>query len=288
MGQFKLEDPKLAEVKAILSRLQRMSPDDEPAPMELPMPRKETPRPTVNFASIEIPALSPRPQVRPAPENQPQLQPQPQPETRPRSPEIEERASSLARIGGALTAGCSGAALVLYIARSVWLPAPVARPEVQAKLVAGGPAQTVATPQKPEPFVTVAAAPAAAVAATAPPSVTPPPVPATLPQSSTIAATTPRSEAMSAQQAHTLIQRGEITAGRAALLALSPEKSVEVAWALARSYDPNVVGTIANADARGDVDQAVRWYRQWHGLAVQQGLVADSISVDRIIRSMPR
>jgi hypothetical protein len=83
-----------------------------------------------------------------------------------------------------------------------------------------------------------------------------------------------------------LVQRGEITAGRVALLALAPDRSVEAAWALARSYDPNVVGTIGNADARADVDQATRWYRQWHALAIQQGLVADSISVDRIIRSM--
>jgi hypothetical protein len=44
--------------------------------------------------------------------------------------------------------------------------------------------------------------------------------------------------------------------------------------------------TIRGADAKPDVAEATRWYRTWFDIAVKQGLVADSVSLDRIIRSM--
>jgi hypothetical protein len=40
------------------------------------------------------------------------------------------------------------------------------------------------------------------------------------------------------------------------------------------------------ADTAPDVAEATRWYRAWFDIAVKQGLVADSVSLDRIIRSM--
>ena len=40
------------------------------------------------------------------------------------------------------------------------------------------------------------------------------------------------------------------------------------------------------ADAEPDVAEATRWYRTWHTAAIKQGLVTDSVSLERIIGSM--
>jgi hypothetical protein len=79
---------------------------------------------------------------------------------------------------------------------------------------------------------------------------------------------------------------GKIQAARAQLLSLAPEDSPDAAWALARSYDPNFLSTVASPDAGPDVEKAALWYRTWYAVAVKQGLVADTVSLDRIIRSM--
>jgi hypothetical protein len=96
-----------------------------------------------------------------------------------------------------------------------------------------------------------------------------------------------RSEPTSALQvASDLMASGRVLAARDVLLRVAQEGSADVAWALARSYDPNYLVTIRAADARPDVAEATRWYRGWYDIAVKQGLVADSVSLDRIIRSM--
>jgi hypothetical protein len=79
---------------------------------------------------------------------------------------------------------------------------------------------------------------------------------------------------------------GRIQAARSELLRIDPEGSVDVAWALARSYDPNFLSTVPAADAAPNIAEATRWYRTWYALAVKEGLVADSVSPERIIRSM--
>jgi hypothetical protein len=79
---------------------------------------------------------------------------------------------------------------------------------------------------------------------------------------------------------------GQIRAARDILLRVTNEESADIAWTLARSYDPNFLVTIQAADAAPDVTEATRWYRAWYDIAVKQGLVADSVSLDRIIRSM--
>jgi hypothetical protein len=88
------------------------------------------------------------------------------------------------------------------------------------------------------------------------------------------------------QAASVLMTSGQVLAARTELLRVAQEGSADVAWALARSYDPNFLGAIAATDASPDVVQATRWYRTWYDIAVKQGLVADSVSVERIIRSM--
>jgi hypothetical protein len=83
-----------------------------------------------------------------------------------------------------------------------------------------------------------------------------------------------------------LVASGQVRAARDILLRVAKEESADVAWALARSYDPNFLVTVQAADTAPDVAEATRWYRAWFDIAVKQGLVADSVSLDRIIRSM--
>jgi hypothetical protein len=83
-----------------------------------------------------------------------------------------------------------------------------------------------------------------------------------------------------------LMASGQIQAARTLLLGVTREESADVAWTLARSYDPNFLATMTAADAGADVVEATRWYRAWYDIAVKQGLVADSVSLERVIRSM--
>ena len=89
-----------------------------------------------------------------------------------------------------------------------------------------------------------------------------------------------------AQQVLQQMANGRVQAARRQLVRIASEGSADAAWSLARSYDPNYLGTIPSADAAADVEEATRWYQTWHTVAVKEGLVADSISLERIIRSM--
>jgi hypothetical protein len=80
---------------------------------------------------------------------------------------------------------------------------------------------------------------------------------------------------------------GHVKAARDALIASQHRGSADMAWTLARSYDPNFLGEIAHRDAEPNVTEAALWYRIWYSRAVTDGLVADSISLERILGSMP-
>jgi hypothetical protein len=82
-----------------------------------------------------------------------------------------------------------------------------------------------------------------------------------------------------------LMAKGKVRAAREQLILLASKGSPDAAWDLARSYDPNVLAGVA-ADASPDVKEATRWYRTWYAAAVRDGLVADSVSLERIIGSM--
>lgn len=94
------------------------------------------------------------------------------------------------------------------------------------------------------------------------------------------------------QAALALMNSGRVQLARQRLLAMAadgpPDVAPDVAWALARSYDPNSLKAIPGADAAPDIDEAARWYRTWYAAAVKQGMVADSVSLERIIGSMQR
>jgi hypothetical protein len=85
-----------------------------------------------------------------------------------------------------------------------------------------------------------------------------------------------------------LMNSGRVQAARRRLLTVATDSSPDVALALARSYDPNVLAQIPAADASPDVAEAARWYRTWYAAAVKQGLSLDRMSLDRIIASMQR
>ncbi len=79
---------------------------------------------------------------------------------------------------------------------------------------------------------------------------------------------------------------GRVKAAREALIRSQHRGSADMAWTLARSYDPNFLAEIARSDAEPNVREAARWYRIWYSRAVTDGLVADSVSLERIIGSM--
>jgi hypothetical protein len=83
-----------------------------------------------------------------------------------------------------------------------------------------------------------------------------------------------------------LLSAGRVQTARKQLLTIVSEDSADVAWVLARSYDPNFLGTVQGSDAQPDIAQATRWYRTWHAAAIKQGLVTESVSLERIIGAM--
>ncbi len=97
------------------------------------------------------------------------------------------------------------------------------------------------------------------------------------------ASTTVR-QAVEAAQA--LMSTGRVQAARQRLLAMASDGSPDVAWALARSYDPNHLKGIEGADADPDVAEATGWYRTWYAAAVKQRMITDSFSLEKIVGSM--
>jgi hypothetical protein len=98
------------------------------------------------------------------------------------------------------------------------------------------------------------------------------------------------SEALKAalETARSLMAKGQVRAAREQLLTLARKGSPDAAWDVARSYDPNVLATIPQADAAPDIPEATRWYRTWYASAVKEGMVANSVSIERIIGAMQR
>jgi hypothetical protein len=99
-----------------------------------------------------------------------------------------------------------------------------------------------------------------------------------------------RSEAVKAalEAARALMAKGQVRAAREQLLALAWKGSPDAAWDVARSYDPNVLSALPQPDAGPDIPEASRWYRTWYEAAVKEGMVANSVSIERIIGAMQR
>lgn len=86
-------------------------------------------------------------------------------------------------------------------------------------------------------------------------------------------------------EAQQLISAGKIDEARRRLIDLD-DKSPEAALTLARSYDPNYLRLIPDADAAADPKEAERWYRAWRDIAASKGLALEEDRLDRIINAM--
>ena len=86
-------------------------------------------------------------------------------------------------------------------------------------------------------------------------------------------------------KAENLLDAGRVSEARRSLTDLA-DKSPEAALILARSYDPNYLRLIPNADAAADPGEAERWYRTWRDIAAKRGLVLEPDRFERIIKAM--
>lgn len=84
-----------------------------------------------------------------------------------------------------------------------------------------------------------------------------------------------------------LIQAGDVAAARKLLLDHAGSgASAEVALALAKTYDPNVLRAVGTTGTRPDAAEAERWYRRWYELAVRDGMAANPQRLERLVRSL--
>lgn len=88
------------------------------------------------------------------------------------------------------------------------------------------------------------------------------------------------------REARTLVETNQIEAAREKLRSHSPERHADIAWALARTYDPRHLRSLGADAAAGDVDEAEKWYRRWYAIGVESGLVSKSFRIDRLIEAM--
>ena len=85
-----------------------------------------------------------------------------------------------------------------------------------------------------------------------------------------------------------LLDSGRIKEARRHLL---DEKAFEhsgAALTMARSFDPNYLQTLQNADAGPDIAEARHWYQRWYDLAIKDGAVPETIRVDLLLQSLDR
>jgi hypothetical protein len=185
----------------------------------------------------------------------------------PRTAEIGFRRGYLVGIAGTTTVMVTAAMVLVF-----GFELPGFRPEATSTL----PAPAVALKSKDDPNRQLASSkvPDAPGASTGS---------AVSPEERPVASTTVSPAVEAAQQ---LMSTGRVQAARQRLLAMASDGAPEVAWALARSYDPNHLKGIQGADAGPDVAEATRWYRTWHAAAIKQRMIPDSVSLEKIIGSM--
>ena len=274
MGRSQSEDPKLAEVKAVLARLQSIDIDFDA---------------TATTWTEKAPAASAR-----SSDDQTVTPARPAQAATPFASVPASRQSSQKLPGRSKLIGVGASAVLVVVGlaatRAFWdgetvSVSPVAASgttsdfKSAAQSTPEAPEQRVAakttTPSSPSPSLTLGPLPSRAAA----------PMPKVAAEVSVPSGRPSIDDGPSLSSAEGLIGAGRLIAGRAELMRIGPQ-SADVALALARSYDPNFVNQVPNADARADIEQATEWYRAWHELAIRQGSMSDGISIERIIRSM--
>jgi hypothetical protein len=104
---------------------------------------------------------------------------------------------------------------------------------------------------------------------------------------------TPLVPSASPALARQLLEMGRVSEARSILLSLMSHQQAEHSPAnpellldLARSFDPNCLGSLPSSDARPDPAQARRLYRQWFDVASKMGDVSGTASIDRLLASL--
>jgi hypothetical protein len=95
-----------------------------------------------------------------------------------------------------------------------------------------------------------------------------------------------KSEGVALTEARRLLAEGNVAAARKQLLDGGPEVRAELAFLLAQSFDPNYLRTLPASNSLPDRIEAERWYKKWYELAVNSGLAMDSGRLQRIIKAM--
>jgi hypothetical protein len=91
--------------------------------------------------------------------------------------------------------------------------------------------------------------------------------------------------ARATSEAQELIDLGKVESARRVLADVA-RQSPEAALMLARSYDPNFLRLVASPDGAPDAKEAERWYRAWHEIASEKGLIMEMDRLERIIKAM--
>jgi hypothetical protein len=91
--------------------------------------------------------------------------------------------------------------------------------------------------------------------------------------------------------ARQLLETGRVSEARSLLLSLIQQAqhspaNPELLLDLARSFDPNCLGSLPSSDARPDPAQARRLYRQWFDVASKMGNVSGTAYIDRLLASL--
>jgi hypothetical protein len=88
------------------------------------------------------------------------------------------------------------------------------------------------------------------------------------------------------RQAKSLFESNKIADARKTLMAFAPEENADIAWALARTYDPRHIRSVGGTPGEGDIRDAEKWYRRWYAVGVAQGLVSKQFRIERLISAM--
>ena len=88
------------------------------------------------------------------------------------------------------------------------------------------------------------------------------------------------------RQAKALFESNKIAEARKTLMAFAPEENADIAWALARTYDPRHIRSVGGTPGDGDIQDAEKWYRRWYEVGVAQGLVSKQFRIERLIAAM--
>ncbi len=82
------------------------------------------------------------------------------------------------------------------------------------------------------------------------------------------------------------LEAGRVVAARQMLMVVEASGSPEIALLLGRTYDPTILSQIPQADAPPKTTEAIKWYRTWHERSVAQGLVNQTGPLERLLRPL--